>query len=154
MREAYLKVLSKCGRSYGGGKGPLYQDPTLFRVNQVDPHVPLLVCETKRECLKVIESKGLDRANENAPAKPYASQWVKLLADSEAPSPRPFALFNSPLDVPADVTSIVFDKELPVPMNWEVAQELKEVLPIYTNVWYPWQRRGECSEVWKCGKVL
>lgn len=130
MKGLYCKALSKAVNPFSSTKLDVYQDPKIFRINQVEPHVPLRVFDTKEECLKY----ALD--------KKYSSRWSVKLADSENPTKCAFQLYSSPKELPDCFENIPFELEIPVPMNWQMIDTLDTVLPIYTNVSYPWKRSG------------
>lgn len=91
--------------------------------------------ESIDECLVLIR--------QSSSSKELNPKWIRKLVDSEKPIKLPFTLLNSPKEVPDLPSSINFDIELPAPMNWQLAEELEDIHPIYTNLLYPWKRKGK-----------
>ena len=112
------------------GRLELWEDPTIFRVNCVDPHSPLQLFDSKEECLRYLQDRSVG-----------TSKWSTLLADTENPTTCRFQLFASPLDVPPLPSTVDFQLRIPVPANWQFIEQLA-IPPIYTNVTYPWKRNG------------
>lgn len=104
----------------------MWQNPRVFRENAVEPHTPLKVLDSKEECLEALKGD-------------YVSKWSQKLVDKENPTTSPFKLFARPRDVPRNPSDIKFDREIPVPMNWQFVEELN-IAPWYTNLIYPWYR--------------